>query len=70
MPDGPPEPADALPASARMQQSTVGEGERWQKRRVLLVILFLITESNISCFLFFDFGAQGLSDRGRDCDHL
>ena len=35
------------------------------KRRVLLVILFCITKSNIGYFLFFDIGAQGLNDRGR-----
>ena len=67
---GPPEPAGALPASVRMQQSTVEKVERWQKRQVLLVILFFITKSNISCFLFFDFGAQGLCDRGSGRDGL
>ena len=47
-----------------------GEGGAMAKRRVLLVVLFFITKSNISCFLFFDFDAQDLRDRGSGRDRL
>ena len=40
------------------------------KKASLLVILFFVTKSIISCFLFFDFGAQCLRDRGRDLERL
>ena len=61
------DPQATLSASARMKRSIVGRVSDGKK--VTFACCFLLSKLNLtlhSCFLFFNFGVQGL--RGHDCD--